>query len=427
MIPTTNAWEQAKKMKAAEDAKNAELFQMFNQPMPEPVNKVPARMTNPTPAEAMAQAQDAQATAAKSNAASAALTPHDPRSGTQQGMSITDEARRNLMTNHALWADPEQITELTKAFAATPAMQAQEAGQKRLEDLLSMEAATPAPRSAYWTKPLAALSDYMNAKRGIATNNMASIAPEQASEDRTAKLMAYAQQLQKDRADYNAKMLDAAKAWKAGTAQDQFLQQITNKIDAATGKPIRGMGAGGTFTPNQFANQVRYALGKSDEAIGQITQMQAQVASGNPLDINRLKIIRASLDAHGRPNMAEINAETGDPRLAERIKQAWTRLVDTGGFTETNRKEYEQSLALINDHLDVVRRIQARRLTNMGLKGGVAPEFVTATIPPEYADLTAAVNKGTKQSADQKPKGALDRLAEQFMAERKAKAANGGK
>jgi hypothetical protein len=300
-------------------------------------------------------------------------TKRDPKSGIQQNVAQGNDISNNVTENRATWADPALVKSFTESVSDLPSFQAQEEGQNRLEELLAMEASNPAQRSAYWTKPLAGLADYMNAKRGISTNNAGNVPVEETPEARNMKLMEYANKLQKDRSDYNARLLDSAKAFKSGSIQEQLMQKLSEKITAGTGQRLGGERNPQVNTPLEKVWSVfkdDKAAGKALEALSSAKSAKEELSSGTKIGSEMLKRAMLRVAGDTRFSDKDVSAFGGSSLWKDRLEQAYEWSLGKGSFTPKNEQEIREIILgleriaksrvsrLANSHATAARRSQ---------------------------------------------------------------------
>lgn len=193
--------------------------------------------------------------------------------------------------------------------------------------------------------------------------------------------MQYMNSLQQRQDEMDKEAGTSANAMKAGLSNNAMSAQFLQSQMAA-------LGMGRPFNPitasNDWNNQVKSAFQKDDADADNLNQLLKEVSAGNKIDDARISIIRASADAHGRPNMAEVNNEAGSKALVDKAAQSWDFLVH-GKLTDDNRNLILQSLHTIANYRQSVRNLQAQRLTNMGTQQYMQqPNQTGATLPASY-------------------------------------------
>jgi hypothetical protein len=214
----------------------------------------------------------------------------------------------------------------------------------------------------------------------------------------------------KSRSQLYKDAVDAVKSMKSGSQMDVINQLLTEKA-------INQSGGARPINPNSQMNSEMNAIEKSkkdlaniDKPLALANQFLSEAHSGIPLDENRIATIRASLDAHGRPNMAEMANEM-DPSAKARLENFWTKIT-TGHMGEMTLNEQRESLGLVARYLQLRRNNEVAKQRTLLKAVGVRPEVVqAATLPGGMAQVD--VHKD-KPKADAPPKGAGPGGAQSF-------------
>ena len=168
----------------------------------------------------------------------------------------------------------------------------------------------------------------------------------------------------------------------------------TQPIRPTTGNPIANS--------DKWNNQVQKITGKDTERAQTTNELVKLVAPGNPIDDQRIKVIRASLDNHGRPNQQEVGMEAGSQAIAAQAQQAWDRL-KTGQLSDENRADILKSIQDIAAYDQAVRSSNVKMLKNIGSKQyGQTPDQIAARLP-EDVEKRYPVQGGTKGGKLQTP------------------------
>lgn len=273
----------------------------------------------------------------------------------------------------------KEFQEAYKNFSDLPQFQDQQNGLKALDALYSAQSAQTPPLNI---KPLAALADYV-APGGTALKGYES--PE-STPDFQKRLVGMAAKSQGDKAALAKEIIDAVAKQKAGYKTD--LQRFAETlVEGEKNKDPNALTKNYAVTNfNKFATLVRTTNSDDDKEAKSISNIIDEVKQGNPINDNRIAVIRASADAKGRPNMAEVQMESGNKQIVARGLQALNWLYN-GTLTRANRDLQLQSLQAISDLFAERRKVMQARLADMGQKGyGLSPEQVNATLPESYVN-----------------------------------------
>jgi hypothetical protein len=166
--------------------------------------------------------------------------------------------------------------------------------------------------------------------------------------------------------------------------QDNKLQKILTSLGLSSGD------TSGKTDNTHIANYHRWnqlalqTMKKDDEQATTLNKLATDIGSGNPIDDARISMIRATLDAGGRPNIAEVRMEAGSKELVTRAQNAWSYLT-TGNMADKNRALMVQSIQAIADYQQKVREANIDRLDEMGKHYELTDAERSATLPSTYA------------------------------------------
>jgi hypothetical protein len=153
---------------------------------------------------------------------------------------------------------------------------------------------------------------------------------------------------------------------------DKSTDAATHADSAATTKTATDPNAlihGGRVNPvtaaNQFNNYAKGQLQTNDKAADQLNSIASEVAAGNPIDDARMAVLRASMDAVGRPNIAEVKLEAGDQSTLEKARQTVVRAM-SGTLTDHNRDLILESLQTIANIKQKERQMYIDKLKAQG-------------------------------------------------------------
>lgn len=290
----------------------------------------------------------------------AAPNPTPPGSGAKD-VSEAEERWKQITTSRDMTTlSPMQIALTGESIARLPEVQEWQKGQKEVEDQLAMEKSRPMPVNL---QPIAALLDSW-----YGSNLASSMKPSETVADRRKRILEYAQKAQQDRKDIAHNVISGVMGSKAG-----YLDTIREAI--GSNKNIRSnqdpsiaanKGRGNPVTQShQFNTYAREMLKPNDKSAEEFGSIVSEVASANPIDDNRIAILRAKLDANGRPNISEVQMEAGDKSAWERARQTAERLM-TGKLTDHNRELLLQSLQEIGELKDKERAMFVSKLKAQG-------------------------------------------------------------
>lgn len=227
------------------------------------------------------------------------------------------------------------------------------------------------------------------------------------AEDQAKLGFAYAKDIQ----DQRNKLADDLQALAKSnqTAGGLVLDKTTGKVGLSSefGNKAESAPKGNPVTAaNQFNKYAQSELKPFNDRINTIGQIHTEVAQGNPIDDRRIAILRASMDAHGRPNIAEVQMDAGDAAWVPRLEQAWDR-VTKGTMTEHNRALMMQSLQDVLSYQNFERQKTIDRLRSQGaLQYNQTPEQLGAAFPKSYTS-----EYGTGAPAGGKSRATLNSMA----------------
>jgi hypothetical protein len=274
----------------------------------------------------------------------------------------------------------------------TPGIQDQKAGISRMEDMISMQAANMPKAQADLSGPLSRLYDSLRGGSLADPHPQPNVA--QASME---KLRSYFEKMQDDKRDLAKNIQGAVNGQKSG--QNMVQQSQGNDLTSAMvlklmqdKEPKAGSG-----TPvdeklfKDFQNSRAYqAYQKNQGHYDEMQALRSQVALANPSDDAIIPIIRASIAAHGHPNMTEVQMDAGSQAVIEKLINAISKAT-SGKMSEQNRQLILQSMDnLIAQQANVMGR-QHGVVTRIAKRYHQEPSAVADLIgtPPKYTPPSA--------------------------------------
>jgi hypothetical protein len=178
----------------------------------------------------------------------------DPKSGQHAMAKAEGDSKNTRQETTVKFADPETIQELVGNIEDIPAIQDQREGLNRLESLIGAQAAAPSAGGMpyAYAKGLGALSDAW-----YGTKLSAGVPDQSPDAAKNKQLMDYIQKVQTDKRDLSGKVLEAAKAFKAGQINDLFQQMMKTSITGETGQL---KGGGKPYDPTMDVGRLQKAL-----------------------------------------------------------------------------------------------------------------------------------------------------------------------
>lgn len=162
-------------------------------------------------------------------------------------------------------------------------------------------------------------------------------------------------------------------------------------------------------TANAFNKYSQSELKANDASATSLAEVAAEVAEGNPLSDKRIAVLRAKLDAGGRPNISEVQMEGGDASLMESLRQKLSTAL-TGNMTDHNRELFMKDIQTVAALKQKERNMYIEKLKNQGAtQYGQSPEQLAAAFPQNFSsrfDMPIAAAKATVRKLHQPPPSA---------------------
>lgn len=292
-----------------------------------------------------------------------------------QDQLTEDQQKEIALKQRAYFLDPQEMASRYAGLEGMPAIQDLKKGNQDYKDLIAMQAAQGGQTD---------LSGLMGLADVASDNKFGLRAGYKVPGEKAKELLANIDKAQDNQRDLTKEIIALSNSGKAGMDTSTIQSLLLNKIAEGfkTAPPPRPSGGGNpTANYHKWATRTDSALKKSDEGSDAIQALRAMVESGNPIDVSRVPIIRASFDAHGRPNQQEIIREGGNPALLERADAALTRLA-SGGMTPANKQLYLDSINTAAQYHGISRKIMMDRLKEEGKNyQGVTPEMTDRRFP----------------------------------------------
>lgn len=329
-----------------------------------------------------------------------ALTPIAPRSGLGEKESETGTVNRQTkdVQGQVLGEDPYNLA--TGRLSDNPAYKSLMGGQSKIQDMLDMEANRQAPTNL---RGLAAMVDAW--KGGSLLSGMPAA---QTPQDKAKLLLDYEQKLQQDKKGILDSFSNNIKAQKAGAFSDLVNQTLVQNAQKTASDPFAN---GKQFaTANMFNKYAQSQLQKNEDAATSLSEVAGEVAEGNPLSDKRISVLRAKLDAGGRPNISEVQMEGGDASLLARVSQHASTLL-SGSMTDHNRQLFMQDIQTIAQLKQKERDMYISKLKDQGkTQYGQTDEQLASAFPSNFSarfdypiqtakHTTAKIKAGNPQTA----------------------------
>lgn len=213
----------------------------------------------------------------------------------------------------------------------------QEKGLDKMQALLGMDAEYQKNKNHMDFTPIAALADAQNASRGNPTNLAASMkAPENNN-----NFMAYADEIQKRRADIQKSITEGIKAQKSGSTMDMLTQAMLDKTTAGQNNPVRDYNQ--QMEMQKLRAQDAQAARAHQQILNKLSndkQLQTELQTYNGLGTG-LSVIQ--------------NAKNITPQIVDEAQQAIKQAMQlgrgNGGGVGEREKTYMNSVGLTADRL----------------------------------------------------------------------------
>lgn len=280
--------------------------------------------------------------------------------------------------------DPVEFSKAVGNIESLPDIQEQRRGISHLEDMLNMSGMGGGdPVSG----PLMGLLKSEFGRDTSAYKAGAGPTPT----DVSASLLGGSEKLQTARNNLSQRIGDLLGKQRSGSlvdkvyqeTQDNKLSKIFESLGLNANDPKSGKGDNTHIANYHRWNQLALqTMKKDDDQVQSLNKLATEIQSGNPIDAARISIIRATIDAGGRPNIAEVRTET-NKGIVDRAENAWSFLT-TGDMSEKNRGLLVQSIQAIADYQQEVRAANVQRLDEMGKHYELTDQERGATLPPTY-------------------------------------------
>lgn len=349
-------------------------------------NKQQQAVGNQTAVLAQTAPQVAQPPRQATGSGQTVVNKGDTKSTASQTDATTDTASHQADTT-ATSVDkqgqilhPDQINELNMDYTQLPQWKAAQEGINQQQNLIDMESKRP---SAPNMKVVGAFIDQLNNGK---TNYAASASSGETPAERANRILSYSQKLAQDKRDAMNTIVNAVGKSRSGMLESALITKLSDKTgttDKSTDAATQAAGAsttktatdpnamirGGRVNPvtaaNQFNTYSKGQLSTNDKSADQLNAIASEVGSGNPIDDARMAVLRASMDAVGRPNIAEVKLESGDQSVLERARQTAVRAM-SGTLTDHNRDLILESLQTIAGVKQKERQMYVDKLKAQG-------------------------------------------------------------
>lgn len=321
-----------------------------------------------------------------------------PRGGGQSAQAVGKNTMEQMLSQgNVLQTDvlrtPEEERAAYEMAASNPAIQRQLADNQTQREILGLEMQAP---SDAVTGPLASLLQTEFGKN--VSGFLATRGP--SPEERRAKLQGSLDKItdnQKDAAktiaDYMAKLRTGVLTEKTNATSKAMASQSLMegaKDPEANTKP-------NNFDVNnydKFNRLTKGTLQKDDEFATKLGDLIGQVASGNPVDDAQISVIRATMAAGGRPNIAEVKMEAGSKAFIDRAQNAFDFLT-SGNMSEANRQRILESLQVLSEYRQKKRDAKFQQLKEMGTGYNQPGNKINATLPESYQNVYPSAHPKT--------------------------------
>jgi hypothetical protein len=442
------------KLKAFEDEQMSDQYPALEPSSPE-TDAIAADQNRAPAADAAKAAQDAHAKL-KSNA-KPITEPTNPRASSgdssrvKQDLSTTSTATKQERSFLDILDDSPKVGPDGKVGPSSAAlfqhiMQGQrdlpesqkvDQGQKEFESALAMEKIRPRPRAPMSLQGLMGLVDLANDNKTNFYSEYQTPKRDTSEDDYQLKRLSLEDKAQDDRLAILKSRLEGLGKLGGGNDFSSVAAKLNDVIDnkkanqaprvTGTGNPVNNY--------HKWVGEVDKQFKANDTSTDEVNKLSSEIASKNPIDDSRIAIVRSALDAHGRPNMAEVKLESGNRAIFEKLPQAWSFFMK-GKLTDSNRELYLQSFDVISKALLLERQAKTRMLMKMARNYGVSEDAARDRLPLEYTEKahprTEAEKKATALAApagstDAEIQTQLDEIKKMRETLDQAKKAQGGK
>lgn len=218
-------------------------------------------------------------------------------------------------------------------------------------------------------------------------------------------LMEKIQAAQDSLANNQSSILKAGSGGLVGTQQDammRIMQMIGSKDPQLGSNPVRAA--------NSFNTMTSKALKSNDTAADILSEVAREVVTGSNLADARLPILRAKIDASGRPNQSEVDMEGGDRSFIEQINQK-IHTFTQGDMSPHNRQLFMEDLKNLAQLHQTERDQMFNRFREQGrTQYQQTPDQIEAALPTisqnRWAVPLADIARGQRRygrSTDQPP------------------------
>jgi hypothetical protein len=296
----------------------------------------------------------------------------------QAGSTLSEdekrEANRTKQILQQLQFSPEEMADQYKVAMDSPAVQGQQAGLDNMQKLIQMEAQAQ-PKVQTDLTPLMQLTDAWSGSNFTKGYQR----PDDGSAGRE-KLRAYYAKMQDDSRDLSKTVLEAMKARKMGTVQDNMQEKLLRDLAEKLQDPTMGKRAAGRHGDSN--KDVKWVFQKfstdplvtgAKKGMLYANQAESALAADNWVGDRSLPGMIAGAAGERPLSNQDIYRYSSDPSIAGRLSQLYSTLLE-GRIDPQHREDYKQLVTIARQKNDDILNEQAYHYSyDVGAGLGVDP------------------------------------------------------